>query len=28
LSKDCAVYAGCEALIEGIPLDGIEEDEK
>ena len=28
VSKDCAVYAGCEALIEGIPLDGIDEDEK
>ena len=28
LSKDCAVYAGCEALIEGIPLGGVDEDEK
>ena len=28
LSKDCAVYAGCEALIEGMILDGIDEDEK
>jgi len=28
LGKDCAVYAGCEALIEGIPLDGIDEDEE
>lgn len=26
-SKDCAVYAGCEALVEGILLDGLEEDE-
>ena len=28
LSKDCAVYAGCEALIEGIILDGVDEDEE
>jgi len=28
LSKDCAVYAGCEALIEGHILDGIDEDEE
>lgn len=26
-SKDCAVYAGCEALIEGILIDAAEEDE-
>ena len=25
-SKDCAVYAGCEALVEGIPLGAAEED--
>lgn len=25
---DCAVYAGCEALLEGIPLDAAEEDEE
>ena len=28
VSKDCAVYAGCEALVMGIPLDGMEEDEE
>ena len=27
-SKDCAVYAGCEALVEGIPLEAAEEDEE
>lgn len=27
-SKDCAVYAGCEALIEGIMYDAAEEDEE
>lgn len=26
--KMCAAYAGCEALVEGIPLDGAEEDEE
>ena len=25
--KDCAVHAGCEALVEGVPLDAAEEDE-
>jgi len=28
VSKDCAVYAGCEALIEGIPLGGTSADEE
>ena len=27
-SKDCAVYAGCGALAEGIPLGAAEEDEE
>ena len=27
-SKECAVYAGCEALVEGIPLGAAEEDEQ
>mmetsp|Transcript_28560 Transcript_28560/g.49313 ORF Transcript_28560/g.49313 Transcript_28560/m.49313 type:complete len:263 (-) Transcript_28560:156-944(-) len=27
-SKDCAVYAGCEALVQGIPLEAAEEDEE
>eukprot|EP00584_Thalassiosira_punctigera_P016641 CAMPEP_0172554800 /NCGR_PEP_ID=MMETSP1067-20121228/56520_1 /TAXON_ID=265564 ORGANISM="Thalassiosira punctigera, Strain Tpunct2005C2" /NCGR_SAMPLE_ID=MMETSP1067 /ASSEMBLY_ACC=CAM_ASM_000444 /LENGTH=239 /DNA_ID=CAMNT_0013343241 /DNA_START=72 /DNA_END=791 /DNA_ORIENTATION=- len=27
-SKDCAVYAGCEALVQGVPLDGADEDEE
>eukprot|EP00579_Thalassiosira_antarctica_P017372 CAMPEP_0201944994 /NCGR_PEP_ID=MMETSP0903-20130614/53678_1 /ASSEMBLY_ACC=CAM_ASM_000552 /TAXON_ID=420261 /ORGANISM="Thalassiosira antarctica, Strain CCMP982" /LENGTH=363 /DNA_ID=CAMNT_0048488053 /DNA_START=35 /DNA_END=1124 /DNA_ORIENTATION=- len=27
-SKDCAVYAGCKALVEGIPLEAAEEDQK
>ena len=27
-SKDCAVYAGCEALVEGIPLEAVEEGEE
>ena len=26
-SKNCAVYAGCEALVEGILVGGAEEDE-
>ncbi len=26
--KMCAAYAGCEALVEGIPMDGAEEDEE
>eukprot|EP01083_Nonionella_stella_P243371 848110_1 len=29
-SKECAVYAGCEALIEGVPVDGgaeVEDEE-
>ncbi|KAL7542482.1 hypothetical protein ACHAXR_013132 [Thalassiosira sp. AJA248-18] len=26
--KACAVYAGCEALVEGIPFDGADEDEE
>ena len=26
-SKDCAVYAGCEALVMGVVVDGVEEDE-
>lgn len=26
-TKDCAVYAGCEALVEGIPLGAGDEDE-
>jgi len=28
ISKDCAVYAGCEALVEGIPVEAPDEDEK
>ena len=27
-SKDCAVYAGCEALVEGIPIGAVGEDEE
>jgi len=27
-AKDCAVYAGCEALVDGVPIDGVEEDEE
>jgi len=27
-SKDCAVYAGCEALVEGLPIGGVDEDEE
>jgi len=27
-SKDCAVYAGCEALVTGIPLGGTSADEE
>lgn len=26
-SKACAVHAGCEALMEGIPMEALEEDE-
>ena len=26
-SKDCAVYAGCETLVMGVVVDGVEEDE-
>jgi hypothetical protein len=26
--KMCAAYAGCEALVEGIPMGGAEEDEE
>ena len=26
--KMCAAYVGCEALVEGIPLEGAEEDEE
>ena len=26
--KDCAVYAGCVALIKGKPVDATEEDEE
>lgn len=26
--EECAVYAGCEALVEGIVFDGAEEDEE
>lgn len=26
-SKDCAVYAGCEALVEGVPVGAADEDE-
>ena len=28
MSKDCAVYAGCEALVEGIPIGAVGEDEE
>mmetsp|Transcript_6623 Transcript_6623/g.10835 ORF Transcript_6623/g.10835 Transcript_6623/m.10835 type:complete len:257 (-) Transcript_6623:30-800(-) len=28
VSKDCAVYAGCEALVEGIPVEAPDEDEE
>ena len=28
VSKDCAVYAGCEALVTGIPLGGTSADEE
>ncbi|KAL7496160.1 hypothetical protein ACHAWT_005590 [Skeletonema menzelii] len=28
VKKMCAAYAGCEALVEGIPMDGAEEDEE
>lgn len=24
---ECAVYAGCEALVDGVPTDGLEEEE-
>ena len=27
-SKECAVYAGCDALVDGIPLGAAEEDEQ
>ena len=27
-SKDCAVYAACEALVEGLLVDAAEEDEE
>ena len=27
-TKDCAVYAGCEALVEGIPIGAVGEDEE
>ena len=25
-SKECAVYAGCEALVEGIPFEDVDEE--
>ena len=28
VKKMCAAYAGCEALVEGVPLGAAEEDEE